>query len=406
MLLDNQTASILVGRQENGRHETIFVLMRKFFLKIKALVGIKSFTLHLLLGALRWLPLGRRNKVDRVVFKVDRIGDFILSLGCLHAILDQPGQNSVLIVNDTVLTLAETEFPRVSVITVKYNKGSFFSELLPALIKVRFCNLYARQLVCLRYQRIAYHAALLSVVETTWSCGYTVMLAKQPRHGLSYAFNHEPRCEYGHDVRWCRELDRHRAISLAVCGSDDVLPRSLKMGLGQISVVPEVVIAPFGSNPLRDIPSHILEPLITLILKESSAIITILAAPHQKDRLNEIAHLSKARIEFCCGVSLLDYVSMISVAKLIISAESATAHLATLFDRFLLCLVGGGHYGEFAPWSKSDRQVWITRHLSCFHCDWHCIYDVPLCICDIDVNLAKQNTLELLEMCGLGKTDA
>lgn len=367
---------------------------------------LKCVARRVLLGLIGNLPVGRISPCDMVLFKVDRIGDFILSLGALHALLDRKDQRCTLIVNETVVPLAETEFPWVNIVPVKFETGTFFRELVPALFKVRCANLYACKLVCLRHQRIDFHNALLHAIRCGSSFGFSNTRQPDWRNSLAYGFSNEAHCDYFENQYVCRELQRHHALaSLVLAGSPNTLPRQSRLEAERQPSWTEVLIAPLGTNPIRDIPFHILDAVIRLILNHTSASITIFASASQAARLKALSSPGWPRTTFRHDMALLEYVRRVSTAGLIISAESATSHLATLFDRFLLCFCGGGHYGEFAPWSKSGKQVWLTNPLSCFDCNWDCIYDVPVCLQGISMDAVNKSLINQLERCGLKITD-
>lgn len=39
--------------------------------------------------------------------------------------------------------------------------------------------------------------------------------------------------------------------------------------------------------------------------------------------------------------------------------------------------------GQFAPWSRSARQLWITQSVECAGCNWRCPFETPRCITEI-----------------------
>jgi ADP-heptose:LPS heptosyltransferase len=73
----------------------------------------------------------------------------------------------------------------------------------------------------------------------------------------------------------------------------------------------------------------------------------------------------------------------ISSARLVFSMESGPAHLATALDKPGVFILGGGHYGVFAPWGNPKRQHWIHEPLICYHCNWKCKFDEAKCVTEI-----------------------
>ena len=90
---------------------------------------------------------------------------------------------------------------------------------------------------------------------------------------------------------------------------------------------------------------------------------------------------TRVRVE--CSLSLTAFVDAIAAAPLVVSTETAAAHLATVLDRPTLVIMGGGHFGQFGPWRRSPRQIWLTHPMECFGCNWHCIHSRPHCLTDV-----------------------
>lgn len=76
--------------------------------------------------------------------------------------------------------------------------------------------------------------------------------------------------------------------------------------------------------------------------------------------------------------SIVDYVELIAAARLVICNESSAYHIAMAYGKDVVCFLGGGHYGQFAPYPASDestcRAVAISVSMECFGCNWNCIF--------------------------------
>lgn len=73
-------------------------------------------------------------------------------------------------------------------------------------------------------------------------------------------------------------------------------------------------------------------------------------------------------------------VGSMAAAGCVLSMESAAAHIACALGKAGVFLIGGGHFGAFAPWTTRPNQVWLTNELPCFGCDWNCVRSTPECI--------------------------
>jgi ADP-heptose:LPS heptosyltransferase len=79
------------------------------------------------------------------------------------------------------------------------------------------------------------------------------------------------------------------------------------------------------------------------------------------------------------GTTSLDqYVALIASSLLVICNDSSAYHIAMAYRRTVLCFLGGGHYGWFAPYPSSNdsraRAIVLSVPMDCFWCNWHCKY--------------------------------
>ena len=100
--------------------------------------------------------------------------------------------------------------------------------------------------------------------------------------------------------------------------------------------------------------------------------------------------------------ALHEFVETIAAAELVICNESSAYHIATALGRKVLCFLGGGHFGWFAPYPDSGRQSGNAKVLSfpmeCFGCNWNCRYPqapdgAVLCV----ESIAVQTAIDALE---------
>lgn len=93
--------------------------------------------------------------------------------------------------------------------------------------------------------------------------------------------------------------------------------------------------------------------------------------------------------------SLQELAVKIAGASLLAGNDTGATHMAAALDTPALCILGGGHYGRFFPYSKevtTQRPVpmVVSRNMECFGCNWRCIYERKLdeafpCIAQITV---------------------
>jgi ADP-heptose:LPS heptosyltransferase len=186
------------------------------------------------------------------------------------------------------------------------------------------------------------------------------------------------------------EIMRHYAI-LKGMGLEPTEVRWLLPAIAGRQDAPSrrVVLAPFSSATIKDWrPQWWSEVAQTLAARGLE--IAIWVAKDQKARAEDLAEVlsdgAEGPIVSVRSGTLEDLAMAISEAPLVLTVDTFSAHLAAALDIPMVCLIGGGHYGDFGPWQNSPRQHWITNPLPCFGCDWICSRDRVECVQDITVN--------------------
>ncbi len=80
--------------------------------------------------------------------------------------------------------------------------------------------------------------------------------------------------------------------------------------------------------------------------------------------------------------SLAELAGVLTKAKLLVSNETAAAHIGPAVGTATVCLIGGGHFGRFLPYQleQADERPLprvLTHPMPCFGCNWRCIFGAP-----------------------------
>lgn len=77
--------------------------------------------------------------------------------------------------------------------------------------------------------------------------------------------------------------------------------------------------------------------------------------------------------------SLSQLIALIGTAQLLVSNETSAIHIAAAAKTPSVCILGGGHFGRFAPYPDyMDYQpICVYDKMECFNCNWNCIYQTP-----------------------------
>jgi ADP-heptose:LPS heptosyltransferase len=329
-----------------------------------------------------------------VIFKVDRIGDFVLALGAIRVALHAWGESSCLLVVSALSEpLAAEEFPRTPrlVLPPFVGHGQIFSATRVArrALSTISCDIA----INLRHQRWDFDELCLSWVRAksihvVEDVAGRWMFAERRSFSAPQAkrmtFEEEALAPADDGWQLSRELAMHRQLLSVVLersiSADEILPRLMRERAGTFG---PVVVSPLGSHPLRDLfPDGLLLALKKVQAAGLSSV--LVGTARQRLRLEEIAGALRAQrlqhVDVRSDLSLSDFVRALGAAPLVLTTESAAAHLATALDRPTVVVLGGGHFGQFGPWRRSRRQAWLTNEMECFSCNWRCIHPQPYCV--------------------------
>jgi ADP-heptose:LPS heptosyltransferase len=342
------------------------------------------------------------------IVKLDRLGDFVLALAAIHALVQHHGaERCLLVVSPVAAPLAAREFPAVARIILPHSLGHWGALRTARRLRGAIGRLRVGQVVCLRHQRWDYDELVLS-----W---FNVPVCVRTEDGFARRVHPEfrlydcltpgsftpetpPVLTAGTGAWLCRELEWHRQVLARVLGRnvDDAEP--LPTLRTEVSAT-GIVVAPLGSQAIKDFPAPLLRAAVRRATQMLGEPVTFIGEPAQEERLRRLAadcRVGAAPITVQAHLALTEYLAAVGRARLVISTDTATAHLAAAFDRPALIALGGGHYGQFGPWRRSSRQQWLTHHVDCFGCDWRCAFPEPYClthISELAVNAAIDRAL-------------
>lgn len=104
--------------------------------------------------------------------------------------------------------------------------------------------------------------------------------------------------------------------------------------------------------------------------------------------------------------SLLDFTELVRNAKILVGNDTSAIHIATAVQTPSVCVLGGGHYGRFAPYPPSlpgIKPVIAEYPMPCFECGWKCTAfgyvkgEIVPCVKNVMVERVYEAALEALD---------
>ncbi len=161
------------------------------------------------------------------------------------------------------------------------------------------------------------------------------------------------------------------------------------------------VIGPFSGNAIRDYPMvrwrEVFQQLAPSLSPDS---LLICGAASQSDKAEEFGKMMQDILpvtNLCGRLTLAETAGLLLESELVFATESALAHLSVALRRPTIVILGGGHFGLFAPWGMKIAPVrWMTNQVDCYGCNWACIHSSAICIQNIPTSKIVEAATELI----------
>jgi ADP-heptose:LPS heptosyltransferase len=340
----------------------------------------------------------RRLRFRLAVLKLDRLGDAVLSLGAVRRLTAEFGEKETLLIVSTIAApLYRTEFPRATLLVLPPFCKRFWPDLFMCLIRhaAKLRAISAETLVCLRHQHSDYLHAVAHLLEAE-RCH-----AARWQHGSERTSLAFPRCR---DAAYpdaaqgaCLEVEAHRRVVASAIGADVALEEVLPaLASGTPGGGGGLLICPGAGDAIREYPAPLLARAIGLFLEMKPGIqMSICLPPGERRQFwkDGLSECRGGRVRWLLPESFEALAAAIANADVVLAPDSAPAHLATALNKPGVFLLGGGHFGMFAPWGKSGRQVWLRHDMDCYQCRWNCRHPEPWCITRIQPESVAQALL-------------
>jgi len=336
-----------------------------------------------------------------IIYKVDRIGDWVLSLPSLRLAVQAAKTRgpALLLVSQVTKELAEAENLGCDIAALSLNNEGP-ADVLRNTLRLGWLASRCKHhsLISLRHQIRPLREAALRIIAPEKASLSNLQMASNVE---TYSWLQPAMPGLAPDAREDfipREIARHRKVLFDFVGHcppcEELLPRmdsgpTLRDGL--------LVFCPFGSSQIREYPTGRWAQLLAGLCARHHINRLVLPVPPSGELQSRAKALLAAlplpavvQAEVVVCKDTPAFADLIRSASCVACIESAAAHLAAAYDRAALILQGGGHYGEFGPWQRSSRQVWMTNHLPCFGCDWRCSRPSVECILEIPPQLPEQ----------------
>jgi hypothetical protein len=330
------------------------------------------------------------------LFKPDGIGDFFLASGVIRFLGREFGEENLMIAVLPVMEpVVRGQFPKAGVVSLPLrNRRVILNKFVANSLRCFFPWLTLLRTkvevsISLRNMRDYLQNVLFFSVRSPnrFLCKNPILKSNRPVRRwteLGFEFLFKPAViEYPESQAGVpSEIEAHRLLLRAALGREISLSE-IWPELKPVSPPPldasYWVCAPFSSSLEKDYPlENWTELFMTLHNEGKLSTLVLTGSPDQRGRLMDFqTMLSKhsgvlpLQTLIVIPENLQDFIDLLAGAHCVATVDTAAAHAATALDCRTLVLFSGKHQGMFAPWIRSERQLWLLPHHVSVSAHWY-----------------------------------
>ena len=313
------------------------------------------------------------------ILKPDAIGDFILASGCIRLIAREAGEeNLVLAVRSDVAPLARNQFPKALVLPLTLREKRRILNVTTVNILhslpswLRMLGLRVDAALCLRSMRAYLHTICFYTPRAARRIACQNLLLAKPRVRRPAVENFVTRVfkptllPYPALGKLPTDIEANRAVASELLGREisdaEILPSIVLPN--PIACSDRWLLCPFSSTLSKDYPAEKWAAAIQILAAaRGNAPLHLAAGPNQQEQLATFAQiLRSAGIQNLLvdpPMPLPEFLKSIAAARLVLTVDTAAAHMACALGSPAVIASAGHHPGVYAPYSTNALQRWI-----------------------------------------------
>ena len=343
----------------------------------------KNFFKQFILLMDRFFTFGKSTRdANLVLIRLDNIGDFILWLDTAKEYRRlYPDQKITLIANVAWADFAQN-FP-------------YWDEIWPIQPHTFVRNLFYRLSFLRRMRQAGFHTAIQPTFSRGLMHGDSLIRASaaQYRIGFDGDLAIISAKEKAQSDRWytlllptspqpMMELERNAEFISHLAGAPH---RASLPHIPVLQALPEdlqpnaeyFILFPGASWTGRQWPASAFAELLVQLERQFAWKAVLCGSPAEARLCAEIVSTSGQAdcINLAGRTSLAELTELIRGARLLVGNETSAIHIAAAVATPAVCILGGGHYGRFMPYSvalSGIKPVVATYQMSCYMCNWRC----------------------------------
>ena len=161
-----------------------------------------------------------------------------------------------------------------------------------------------------------------------------------------------------------------------------------------------------GAVAGKEWPPAFFSDLATKVFRQTGWEGVICGAKQEHSLGEQILKQSDSPLQNLCGqTTLVEFAGLLSQSRLTISNDTGSVFLSSAVGTLSVCILGGGHFGRFAPYpdlpGQTNHLKTVYHKMPCYGCNWVCIFPIiegepTPCIAKISVDAVWKQVRPLL----------
>jgi len=161
-----------------------------------------------------------------------------------------------------------------------------------------------------------------------------------------------------------------------------------------------------GAVAGKEWPPAFFSDLATKVFRQTGWEGVICGAKQEHSLAEQILKQSDSPLQNLCGqTTLVELAGLLSQSRLTISNDTGSVFLSSAVGTLSVCILGGGHFGRFAPYpdlpGQTNHLKTVYHKMPCYGCNWVCIFPIiegapTPCIAKISVDAVWKQVRPLL----------
>ena len=161
-----------------------------------------------------------------------------------------------------------------------------------------------------------------------------------------------------------------------------------------------------GAVAGKEWPPAFFSDLATKVFRQTGWEGVICGAKQEHSLGEQILKQCDAPLQNLCGqTTLVELAGLLSQSRLTISNDTGSVFLSSAVGTLSVCILGGGHFGRFAPYpdlpGQTNHLKTVYHKMPCYGCNWVCIFPIiegepTPCIANISVGVVWSKVRPLL----------